>query len=226
MKVRLAVFAGAQPRHRAELLRSWHPPCDGPGAGPRLRVVRDPWEPSAQLDSGRQLSLLIKHGTDRGGISLGNDEHPNSMAGRTAADKHVLPTKEQSDKRRRRPPVAKLGHGNFIILSMYIYETGGHNWFGLSAVTGLGDNIASTATIPVAQANNIDQKIDDGVPTSGIVQAVYIHNSRVTTSTTLSANPDTVSSCYNNSTNTYSTNVSNGSGLNCALSFKMQGAAR
>jgi hypothetical protein len=34
---------------------------------------RRPCESSAQLDSGRQLSLLIKHRTDRGGISLGND---------------------------------------------------------------------------------------------------------------------------------------------------------
>jgi hypothetical protein len=29
----------------------------------------------------------MKHITDRGGISLGNDEHPDSMVGRTAADK-------------------------------------------------------------------------------------------------------------------------------------------
>jgi hypothetical protein len=78
-----------QQRHWAGLLWPWHPPCDGPGAGPRLRVVGDPWEPSAQLDSSRQLSLLIKHGTDRGGISLGNDEHPNSMTVRTVADKRV-----------------------------------------------------------------------------------------------------------------------------------------
>jgi hypothetical protein len=88
-KATLAVSAGAQPRHRAGLLWPWHPPCDGPGTGPRLRVVGDPWEPSAQLDSSRQLSLLIKNGTDCGGISLGNDEHPNSMAVRTTPDKFV-----------------------------------------------------------------------------------------------------------------------------------------
>jgi hypothetical protein len=29
----------------------------------------------------------MKHFTDRGGISLGNDEHPNSMTVRAAADK-------------------------------------------------------------------------------------------------------------------------------------------
>jgi hypothetical protein len=40
---------------------------------------------------------LIKHGTDGGGISLGNDEHPNSMAVRTAADKRVAARKGHSD---------------------------------------------------------------------------------------------------------------------------------
>jgi hypothetical protein len=33
----------------------------------------------------------MKHITDRGGISLGNDEHPNTMAVRTAADKRGAP---------------------------------------------------------------------------------------------------------------------------------------
>jgi hypothetical protein len=42
------------------------------------RVVGDPWESSAQLDRPR-TPPLIEDGTDRG-ISLGNDEHPNSMA--------------------------------------------------------------------------------------------------------------------------------------------------
>ena len=78
-KARLAVSAGAQPRHWAGLFWPWHPPCDGPGTGPRLRVVGDPWEPSAQLDSSRQLSLLIKHGTDRGSICFGHSEHSASM---------------------------------------------------------------------------------------------------------------------------------------------------
>ena len=58
-----------------------------PGARPRLRVVGYPWEPPAQLDSGRQLSLLIEDGADRGGIGLGDDEHPKNMAVRTTAGK-------------------------------------------------------------------------------------------------------------------------------------------
>ena len=35
----------------------------------------------------RQLSLLIEGGADRGGIGLGDDEHPKSMSVHTAAGK-------------------------------------------------------------------------------------------------------------------------------------------
>ena len=84
-EVRLAVLAGTQPRHRWRLGWQRRPPRDAPGARSRLRVVGDPWEPPAQLDSGRQLSLLIEDGSDRGGIGLGDDEHPRNMAVRTTA---------------------------------------------------------------------------------------------------------------------------------------------
>jgi hypothetical protein len=53
-----------------------------------LRVVGDPREPSAQLGSSRQLTFLIEDSTDRGGISLSDNEHSNSMAALTAAGKH------------------------------------------------------------------------------------------------------------------------------------------
>jgi hypothetical protein len=67
--------------NRTGLLWQRRPSGDGAGACSRLRVIGDPWESSGQLDSGRKLALLIEDGTDRGGsISLGNDEHPNSMA--------------------------------------------------------------------------------------------------------------------------------------------------
>jgi hypothetical protein len=76
-----------QPRHRAQ--RGWQrrPPGDAPNACPRIRVVGDPWKPPAQLDSSRQLSLLIENGADRGSISLGDDEHPKSMRVSASAGK-------------------------------------------------------------------------------------------------------------------------------------------
>jgi hypothetical protein len=120
-------------------------------------------------------------------------------------------------------PAAKLGSGNYI----YVYETNGANWFGVAAITSIsaGGSLGSSANIPVTQAYNMDKKVDDGLPTTGSVQASYILNSN-TMRTSPNGNPDTASTCYNNSTNTYSTDVNNGSGPNCALSFKMQGAAR
>ena len=53
---------------------------------PALRVVGDSWKPSAQLDSSRQLTVLVEDRADRGNIGLGDNEHPNSMAARIAAD--------------------------------------------------------------------------------------------------------------------------------------------
>lgn len=118
-------------------------------------------------------------------------------------------------------PLAKLGRGNYV----YVYEYGGINWFGIGAVTGFGNAWAVATTLPVIQAYNIDKKIDDGLPQSGSVQTNYVFN-RSMVSNPPNGNPDTASTCYNNSTNTYSTNISGGSNPNCALSFKMQGAAR
>jgi hypothetical protein len=71
----LVVLAGTQPRHWAQLDWQRRPPSDAPGARPCFRVVGDPWEPPAQLDSGRQLSLLIEDGADRVSIGLGDDKH-------------------------------------------------------------------------------------------------------------------------------------------------------
>jgi hypothetical protein len=81
------VLAGTQPRHRTRLGGQRRPPSDAPGAFPGLGVVGDPWKPPAQLDCSRQLSLLVEDRADRGSIGLGDNEHPNSMAVRAAADK-------------------------------------------------------------------------------------------------------------------------------------------
>jgi prepilin-type N-terminal cleavage/methylation domain-containing protein len=126
-------------------------------------------------------------------------------------------------------PVGKIGYGTFI----YVYEYNGANWFGISTPTsqGPGVNLFSGVSIPVSQAYNIDKKIDDGMPLTGSVTAAYL-NDNATTGSTPSYSPnsasDTSFTCYNTSTPTgvYSTSISNGSGPNCGLSFKMQGAAR
>jgi hypothetical protein len=74
MEAGLAVLAGMQPRHRARLDWQRRPPGNAPSAFPRLRVVSDPWEPSAQLDSSRQLSFLSEDSANRGSIGLGDNK--------------------------------------------------------------------------------------------------------------------------------------------------------
>jgi prepilin-type N-terminal cleavage/methylation domain-containing protein len=119
-------------------------------------------------------------------------------------------------------PVGKIGHGNF----MYVYETSGYNWYGISELrsTDTGGNSWSNATIPVIQAYNIDKKIDDGLPTTGAVQAVYLNASVITTVAAPNAATDSTTSCYNTTSNAYSlSSLANyGAGGNCALSFRFQ----
>jgi prepilin-type N-terminal cleavage/methylation domain-containing protein len=119
-------------------------------------------------------------------------------------------------------PVAKIGHGNFI----YVYTSGGANWYGVSAITS--NNIFgimySTPSIPVIQAYNIDKKVDDGLPTTGQIVANYINNNTVTIQPAKAQTTDSPTSCYNTTNNVYSISASanQGAGLNCALSFKFQ----
>ena len=134
-------------------------------------------------------------------------------------------------------PPAKLGGGNYI----YMWSGGnavgqngdsqdGQNYFGLSAVTGnAGVSILSQVGLTVAQANSIDTKTDDGMPQSGNVMAVYINGgpSWVGNSTPWSSLGSS-GTCYDNrgaptgTPLTYSTEINNGAGVNCALSFRFQ----
>jgi prepilin-type N-terminal cleavage/methylation domain-containing protein len=147
-------------------------------------------------------------------------------------------------------PQAKIGGGNYIIAGerpTYIgggkFGTAGTNWYSLEVVEDLGGGgeFLATTGLTVAQAYSIDKKIDDGLPQSGNVIAEYVTNDSMlsfvwaggtdnwdhpyTTATSGSA-----TTCFDNGGVTgaaqqYSMEQK-GSGLNCALSFEMQGAAR
>jgi prepilin-type N-terminal cleavage/methylation domain-containing protein len=131
-------------------------------------------------------------------------------------------------------PAAKLGRANDI----YVYSTNHTNYFGLSAVVNLNNGVlTSTPTLPVWEAFQIDQKIDDGLPLSGLVIAYYVDNNAVFAAaggggygggyvggTQGSATPSTNYTCYDNQNNAsaalqYSMSTSSGSMENCALSF-------
>jgi len=151
-------------------------------------------------------------------------------------------------------PQAKIGNGNFVYVwsgGPTLYWSGGseagsdnRNYFGLSAVTALGNgngwSLFSSPSISVAQAYSIDQKMDDGLPQSGNVFAMYLNGNiptsfaptwagsggavgaPYTTATTASA-----STCFDNAgvggnPQQYSLEINGGSGVNCALSFRMQ----
>ncbi len=136
-------------------------------------------------------------------------------------------------------PEAKLGQGNYI----YVYSRGwgnntGLNSFGMSAVTQIGTGLLSTPGLTVKQAYDIDKKIDDGLPQSGNVMALYLTSnygfaSPVWAGTTASQPPYTSgtggssSTCFDNGNSTgtrqhYSIEISNGTNVNCALSFRFQ----
>ncbi len=66
-------------------------------------------------------------------------------------------------------PVAKLGKGNYV----YAFEINGANYYGVELFmtysTGIGYGLPG---MTVAEAYNIDKKVDDGYPTTGNVAAM------------------------------------------------------
>lgn len=137
-------------------------------------------------------------------------------------------------------PEAKMGGGNYI----YVWSGGpnkpgwvnnGRNYFGLSAVTSVGDRAPATSTgVTVSQAYNMDQKADDGFPQSGSVLAAYVDYNHLQTVGVYTgywdnsaATPASTTSCYDNGNvagqrQQYSTAQNDGAGVNCALSFRFK----
>jgi len=142
-------------------------------------------------------------------------------------------------------PTAKLGNGDYV----YIWSGGisgsngqsagnGLNYYGISAVTDLHNAAGDTASnpnIPVIIAYNIDNKIDDGLPQSGMVIAGYSSWGVNWVGPNPGGGPTsgTATSCYDNRGETgtvfgqgvtvveqYSVEINGGAGTNCALSFQ------
>jgi hypothetical protein len=152
-------------------------------------------------------------------------------------------------------PTAKIGSGNYL----YVYSGGwqaaynwdnfaptyptgdGHNYFGTIAYPGEENSgqIYGSLGITVVQAYNIDKKMDDGLPQSGNVIALYTAWYAPGWAPGISCGgacafapyttpvPGSSTTCFdNNNTNgntqQYSMAQNNGTGLNCGLSFKFQ----
>jgi prepilin-type N-terminal cleavage/methylation domain-containing protein len=152
-------------------------------------------------------------------------------------------------------PQAKLGNGNYI----YVWSGGwqatgwpcgtgdGNNYFGIAAISQLtttGQINTANLTLTVMQAYNIDKKIDDGLPQSGRVMAVFAswnnpfpggiawaagggnNGASNTNAPTTAATPYASTNCYDNNNvagaqQTYSLSQ-NANQQNCALSFRFQ----
>jgi prepilin-type N-terminal cleavage/methylation domain-containing protein len=160
-------------------------------------------------------------------------------------------------------PAAKLGNGFYIgiwsgdgwgwsFMGINTQNPGtGANYFFLANVTTFTAGWTDSASVPVKVAYLIDSKMDDGLPQSGNVLAMYAGengggpailwadpaNTVVTPSTYAGytgATPGTATSCFDNSASGigtpgvlgavqhYSVEINNGAGPNCALSFKFQ----
>jgi prepilin-type N-terminal cleavage/methylation domain-containing protein len=152
-------------------------------------------------------------------------------------------------------PTAKIGGGNYVYVwsgGWGIFDNGnfgegnsdGKNYFGLSAVTNIHWwEATSSPGLTVAQANAIDKKMDDGLPQSGNVTALYMNfaanpsvpawaaggggvGASSSNGPTTAATPGSSTTCYDNGGGSgpqqYSMAQNSGSGVNCALSFQFQ----
>lgn len=139
-------------------------------------------------------------------------------------------------------PAAKLGGGN----SVYVTNINGINYYGVENIVSFLPPMTGAAGMTVAQAYNIDKKIDDGFPATGNVAAmvtylypIWVMGGPEGTADTYvpsgslfggvvgtAGNASGPTTCFDAATGaepTYSMEQGGGAGLNCALIFKMQG---
>jgi hypothetical protein len=130
---------------------------------------------------------------------------------------------------------------------VYVFSIAGLNYFGIANVTGISScshdgylTIGSDTGLTVQQAYAIDTKMDDGMPGTGKALAFGVlyggwpgwagYGGGSTTGDTNITGYDVVpseTSCFDNSLGNdtsqhYSTQINNGNGNNCALSFQFE----
>jgi len=126
-------------------------------------------------------------------------------------------------------PAAKMGRGNYFTVG----STSGLNYYflaGISSVTVTTGSYTLTANITPTEAYNMDNKLDDGMPVTGIVQAHAAAGTGVTTAFTdapSSAASSTAGKCLAGdapgtaTTDTYNVALSTGGATQaCMLRFR------
>ena len=137
-------------------------------------------------------------------------------------------------------PTAKMGQNNFVYVwsgGYQLYTTGhdGKNYFGIAAIQSAAAScdVGTTDTgLTVGQAYNIDKKLDDGLPQTGKVVALYTNNGLLTIyaagpnqvwgPSDTSASAASATSCMDNGNvaGTQKYSLANESAMNCNLSFE------
>lgn len=124
-------------------------------------------------------------------------------------------------------PSASIGKNGYVgVLS----GTKNYFWIGSVSSLGSGGSANTSPLLTVNQAYAIDGKIDDGLPTTGSVLALYVMPFSLQwlgTASSSVAVSGSSTTCYDNDGNVskpinYSSDQKNGSGLNCSLSFRFQ----
>lgn len=129
-------------------------------------------------------------------------------------------------------PVAKVSSNNFV----YVWSGGinsntahnGKNYFGVSMLTTIYNqyNVNGSRNTTVNAAYNIDTKIDDGLPHTGKVTAMFLNGQPTWSGASgTAATAASSATCYDNgnvngAAQRYSTSQNNGSGANCGLAFE------
>ncbi len=134
-------------------------------------------------------------------------------------------------------PAAKIGNGNYVVVnsgglhanSYYGIPGNGQNYFNIivpSLINGGGGCQTCNAGLSVKKAYDIDKKIDDGLPGSGRVQAMFVGSNYSYYGGAVDWSPNASSpsstTCFDTTSNQYSLTQNNGSGVNCGLSIQMQ----
>lgn len=139
-------------------------------------------------------------------------------------------------------PKGKIGNSHVITYSLYESAPStpinnytalsrGANFFGLVGIDSTVNHGWPRGTPPLAviDANNIDRKIDDGYPETGIVRAFAVNAGNIAAgppefSWYSNAAASSSTTCFNTSTTAgvYSTDSNGGNGLNCRLSIEMK----
>jgi prepilin-type N-terminal cleavage/methylation domain-containing protein len=146
-------------------------------------------------------------------------------------------------------PAARIGQGDYVTVysgGAGQYATNGINYFGVSRITAAPNWVNwphyGTGGLTVQQAYAIDSKIDDGLPQSGTVTAMYLTVSYIRWANNDNSGnawtdnygpgdgtptPPSATTCYDDggvtgATRQYSMTQNSGSGINCGLSFQFE----